>query len=222
MIPAKTIRLKYTILPKIKPMAVGIVYRPSFQTNFLETINEHFCKRDTINKDTYILGDFNINLYLINNMFLRNAPLQFRILSDTMYGSTRNFLIFFSLRQLISWPTRISYSSSTITGHILASYPDRVPQKGIIDIGISDHQLIFCTRKTLKTKTGSHKQILFHLLKNYSIVAYEEALKKVKFPNYEKFININEAYSNFIQKLTSVIDKIAPSKTKSVKDNTED
>ena len=102
MIPAKTIRLKYTILPKIKPMAVGIVYRPSFQTNFLETINEHFCKRDTINKDTYILGDFNINLYLINNMFLRNAPLQFRILSDTMYGSTRNFLIFFSLRQLIS------------------------------------------------------------------------------------------------------------------------
>ena len=37
-------------------------------------------------------------------------------------------------------------------------------------------------------------------------------LKKVKFPNYENFININEAYSNFIQKLTSVIDEIAPCK----------
>ena len=86
----------------------------------------------------------------------------------------------------------------------------------------SDHQLIFCTRKTLKTKTGSHKQILFHPLKNYSIVAYEEALKKVKFPNYEKFININEAYSNFIQKLTSVIDKIAPCKAKRVKGNSKE
>ena len=42
----------------------------------------------------------------------------------------------------------------------------------------------------------------FCSLKIYSIVAYEEALKKVKFPNYENFININEAYSNFIQKLT--------------------
>ena len=203
-------------------MAVGIVYRPSSQTNILETINEHFCKLDTINKNTYILGDFNINFYLINNMFLRNAPLQFRILSDTMYENTRNFLIFFSLKQLISCLTRISYSSSTIIGHILASYPDRVSQKGIIDTGISDHQLIFCTRETPKTKTGSHKQIIFHSLKNYSIVAHEEALKKVKFPNYEKFININETYSNFIQKLTSVIDKIAPSKTKSVKGNTED
>ena len=36
----------------------------------------------------------------------------------------------------------------------------------------------------------------------------------MKFPNYEYFININEAYSNFIQKLTSVIDE-----TKRVKDN---
>ena len=127
-------------------------------------------------------------------MFLRNARLQFRILSHTMY-----FV---------------------------------VSQKKIIDIGISDHQLIFCTRKTLKTKTGSHKQIRqgpiqtktgshkqisFHSLNNYNVVAYQETLKKVKFPNYENFININEAYSNFIQRLTSVIDVIAPCKTKRVK-----
>ena len=134
-----------------------------------------------------------------------------------------------------------------------------VSQKKIIDIGISDHQLILCTRKTLKTKTGSHKQIRqgpiqtktgshkqirqgpiqtktgshkqirqgpiqtktgshkqisFHSLNNYNVVAYEEALK---FPNYENFININEAYSNFIQRLTSVIDVIATCKTKRVK-----
>ena len=61
-------------LPKTKPMTVGIVYRPPSQTSFLETMNEHFYKLDTINKETYILGDFKINLYL-NNMFLRNARL---------------------------------------------------------------------------------------------------------------------------------------------------
>ena len=44
----------------------------------------------------------------------------------------------------------------------------------------------------------------------------------MKFSNYENFININETYSNFIQKLTSVIDEIAPCKTKRVKGNSKE
>ena len=50
-------------LPKAKPITVGIVYRPPNQTNFIKTLNENFAKLDTTNKETYILGDFNINLY---------------------------------------------------------------------------------------------------------------------------------------------------------------
>ena len=48
-------------LPKTKPMAVCIDYRPPSQTSFSETMNEHFYKLGTINKETYILGDFEIN-----------------------------------------------------------------------------------------------------------------------------------------------------------------
>ena len=43
-------------------------------------------------------------------------------------------------------------NTTTIINHILASYSERVTQKGIIDAGLSDHQLIFCTRKFLKLK----------------------------------------------------------------------
>ena len=53
-------------LPKTEPMTVGIVYPPPSQTRFLETMNEHFYKLHTINKEAYILDDFNINLYLNN------------------------------------------------------------------------------------------------------------------------------------------------------------
>ena len=53
-------------LLKTKPMAVAIVYRPPSQTSFLETMNVHFYKLDTINKETHILGDFKVNLYLYN------------------------------------------------------------------------------------------------------------------------------------------------------------
>ena len=197
-------------MPKVKPKTVGIIYRPPSQKNFLEIMNEHFHKVDTINKETYTLCDFNINMYL-NNKNVSEKCLT--TVSNTIPYDVRKyqeFCNFFSLKQFISCPTHISCRSSTID-NILASYPDRVSQKRIIDIGLSDRRLIFCTRKT---RTGSHKQISFRSLKNYSVVAYEEALKKVKFPNYENFINMNEVSSNFIHKLKSVTHEIAPCKTK--------
>ena len=67
-----------------------------------------------------------------------------------------------------------------------------------------------------------HKQISFHSIKILSIVVYEESLKKLKFLNYESVININEAYSNFILKLTSVNDEIEPCETKKVKGNSKE
>ena len=47
-------------------------------------------------------------------------------------------------------------------------------------------------------------------MKNYTSNGYEKALCEVKFPNYENFDNVNDTYSNFIQKLMEVIDKVAP------------
>ena len=55
----------------------------------------------------------------------------------------QEFCDFFSLKQFISCLICIRCSSSTIIDHILENYLDGVSQKGIIDIGISDHQLIF-------------------------------------------------------------------------------
>ena len=48
-------------------------------------------------------------------------------------------------------------------------------------------------------------------------MAYKEALGNVYFQNYENFSEVNKAYANFIQKLMSVIDTLAPFKTKRVK-----
>ena len=66
------------------------------------------------------------------------------------------FCTFFSLHQLIKVPTRITCNSATIIDHILASYLERVTQQGIIDVGLSDHQLIFCTRKISRIKRGTY------------------------------------------------------------------
>ena len=100
---------------------------------------------------------------------------------------------------------------------ILTTFPEIVSQQGIVDVGLSDYQLIYCTRKFLCTKVGTHKHITFCSLKNYTAEAYKEALGKVYFPNYENVSDVSKAYENFIQKLMSIIDKLAPFKTKQVK-----
>ena len=99
----------------------------------------------------------------------------------------------------------------------IVSFPDRISQSGVIDIGISDHQLLYCTRKTRRIKSYCHKQITFCSLKNYSPEIYEEALRKLSFPNYELFDDIDTAYENFIQKVMAVIDNLASSKNKCIK-----
>ena len=66
-----------------------------------------------------------------------------------------------------------------------------------------------------------HKKIKFRSLKNYAVDAYKNALRKINFPNYEYFEDVNRAYSDFFQKLITVIDNIAPCKTKRVKGNTQ-
>ena len=60
------------LLPKIKPLTVGIIYRPPNQSNFLEIINANFDKLDTDMKESYILGGFNINKYQNSKYIVRD------------------------------------------------------------------------------------------------------------------------------------------------------
>ena len=52
------------LLPSSKPITGGTIYRRPNQSNFLEVLNENMNKIDSISNETYILGDFNIDLSL--------------------------------------------------------------------------------------------------------------------------------------------------------------
>ena len=68
----------------------------------------------------------------------------------------------------------------------------------------------------------THKQIQFHSFKHYTVDLFEQELSKLNFPNYQNYNEINEAYNDFIQKITSVIDKVAPIKERRVKQNSQE
>ena len=105
---------------------------------------------------------------------------------------------------------------------MLASFANRVSQESVTDDGLSDHQIVHCTRKISRIKRGMRKQVKCCLLKNYSADIYEEALVRVDFPNYYNFENINDPYSNFIQKFMGVIDLVAPIKSRWIKQNSQE
>ena len=81
---------------------------------------------------------------------------------------------------------------------------------------------IYYISKINKIKTGVvHKNTTFRLFKKYTFDAYKDALKKLNFTNYKLFNDVNEAYSNFFQKIRTVIDNIAICKTNRVKTNSQ-
>ena len=154
---------------------------------------------------------FSIKKYILNN---KSIP------SDVK--SYYEFCTFFSLHQLIKVPTRITSDSTTIIDHIFASYPERVTQQGIINVGLSNHQLIFCIRKISRIKRDTHKHIKFRLFKHYLANLFKEILTSINFPNYQNFNDVTEAYDEFIQKIMVSIDKVAPIKERRIKHNSQE
>ena len=62
------------------------------------------------------------------------------------------FCTIHGLKQLIQSPICVTCSTSTLINHILKSTPSRVSQKGVVNVGVSDQQLIFCTRRISRIK----------------------------------------------------------------------
>ena len=59
----------------------------------------------------------------------------------------------FGFKQILKSPTRVTLSTSSLIDHILKNTNEKIAQCGLINVGLSDHQMIFCTRKTKKRES---------------------------------------------------------------------
>ena len=113
------------------------------------------------------------------------------------------------MKQFVKCSAPVTCNSSSILIHVFAGFSDRVSPNGEIDVSISDHQLIYCTRKTERIKIYRNKQITFRFLKHYLPEIFEEALMRLNFLNHELFDDIDKACENLIQKVMAVVDDLA-------------
>ena len=67
-----------------------------------------------------------------------------------------------------------------------------------------------------------HKQIWVQSLMNYTPELLKEELTKINFPDYNTFSDVNIAYLDLVEKILSVVDKIAPFKDLRIKNSTQD
>ena len=198
------------LLPKLKPILVGIIYRPPDQSGFLEKLSSSIANANSFDShEAYILGDFNINLNSKN--LISNSSKRYKEFCST-HG----------LKQLIDSPTRVTEKTSSLLDHILTNAQDKISQSGVIDAGLSDHQITYCTRKVKKEKYYEHKDITIRSLKNYTQEAFVNALVEIDFPNYSQFTDVNVAYGDLISKTITVIDKLCPEKKVRIKGSNQD
>ena len=189
------------LLPKTKPILIGCVYRPPHDKDFVQQLEETITGH-TSDKETYIIGDININVMNSNSTLVKDY---FALLKRLC------------LHQIIKNPTRITCNSSSLIDHIIVSNLKNVLNYGVLAVGISDHCMTYVTRKTQREKISKENIIHVRSLKNYTKEALVTAINS---QNWSSVVNCNctnTAWVNFEQIFSKIIDKIAPSRQRKIK-----
>ena len=126
------------VLPRTRPTFIANVYRPpsgnlEIALNLIESklINIHGQNPG----DIVILGDMNVD------MLAKNDP------KTVKYKS---FIKSVNLSQLIDRPTRYGVHKASLIDHCLTNREDYYHLVGTLETGLSDHDLIFVSRKKKK------------------------------------------------------------------------
>ena len=101
------------LIPKTKPITVGIVYKPPDQTRFLEILSNRLNLLNMLSEEWHILEDLNMNLYY-NGSTLGEENRNIIKGANKVSSETKKYLAFcktFGLKQLIrSQPTHLPLS----------------------------------------------------------------------------------------------------------------
>ena len=195
------------LLPKSKPILVGACYRPPDQNDFYKILEEVCANTvDFVKTEAIVIGDLNTNIQKNNT---------------AIYKALKSFCYFFDLHQLIVEPTRICDSSQTTIDLILTSDRSKIANSGVIHYGLSDHSIIFCTRKIQRSAPGCHNQIKVRSLRNYSSEVLSSSLGSLDWSPVFDCSTTDKASDCFRSMFLPIVDKLAPIKEIRSKTRTE-
>ena len=124
------------------------------------------------------------------------------------------------LSQLIKSPTRVQAKSSTLIDHIYASQEHHVIKSGVLEVGLSDHSLIYMVRKTGQTKHGnlpSRHQIRYYKWNPQNLEDLTTELAMTSWNDIYLAPTVDDMLSKFLTKLKSILHRHVKIKKRFVK-----
>lgn len=120
----------------VKPIIIILIYNPPRNENkaqFVQSLEAllYLVERDKL--EYVILGDINIDLLKCNEETKMLANLE----------------LTFSIKQIITQPTRVTLTTKTLLDHIYVSNVNYIVQSGVFSLTTSNHRFTYCIRKTL-------------------------------------------------------------------------
>ena len=126
--------------PFSKSFLVCTWYRPpNSNMNLFNDCETFFQKCESENKELILIGDINCDV----SKALPDAHTQQLIFLCSLY----------QFDQLINKPTRVTNTSATLIDLVLTNTKENMSACGVIDLGLSDHSLIYAVRKFTVAKS---------------------------------------------------------------------
>ena len=190
---------------RAKPFFVVTWYRPpSDPVDSFDKLEAVFRFLESEDKEIILLGDTSCDV----------APARDVSSSSDFPNNTKCILEFyhsFGLKQLISEPTRETTDTSTIIDHIAFSNPSNVVESGVVKCSISDHNLVYVTRKFRGSVKARHKVIRSRQMKNFDKDLF---LQDLAAPDWLSVVNnadsVDEAVNKWSELVSLVIENHVP------------
>ena len=187
-------------------LLVSTWYRPpDSNIVFLQYFEEFLRKMDDENKEITIAGDFNCDL-LKKDCVSRSIK------------KMKDLIDIYQLQQHIDKPSRITNSSQTLLDIILTKIEDtKMIDSGVIELGISDHSLVYICRK-ISIPKGNHKLVETRQFRYLNSTEFQSNLRKA-FCNFNHYTNTDPslAWLRWREIFLQIADKHAPLRLRKVK-----
>ena len=100
----------------------------------------------------------------------------------------------------------------TVLKHYITTDVVNVSQSGVLPCKLSDHNVIFCTRKLKKCQFKGHNNVQLRLMKGYDEDVFVDKLSRLDLAKVTSLTNVNDSWKMFHEMFLQILDSVAPVK----------
>ena len=188
--------------PHSKPIIIGNLYRPPQGNidNFIQKLEMQLADFNLDRVEMFLMGDFNIDFFDKNS---------------SNYKKLTDFIKPLGLRQIVKKTTRPTLNRNSCIDLIISN-SDSIENIGVLDINLSDHLPVICTRKFLKYPK---KKCTFigRSYRNYDAERFQQRIQEADWEEFDNSNTVTDKWLSLENIIRESIDHMCPLKNFKIK-----